>query len=115
MTAEMLLRTRIQCHSLLPVRSKKDRVKEEAHENEGGIYLIASATQKRPTTTSEKVVWTVVDRFHDGAPVQVDRTLCEWYVDRTAKSQICALVVDIKTHSSQFLTSSSCMLGIELM
>ncbi len=27
----------------------------------------------------------------------------------------CALVADIKTHSSQFLTSSSCMLGMELM
>ena len=45
------------------------------------LYLIASATQERPTPSSEKVVWTVVDRFHNWAPVQVDRTLCEWYAD----------------------------------
>ena len=86
-----------------------------AREIEGGTYLIASATQECPTTTAEKVVWTVVDRFHDGAPIQVDRTLCEWYVDRTIKGQFCALVVDIETHSSQFLTSSSCILGMELI
>jgi len=80
-----------------------------------GLYLIASATQECPTSTLEEVIWTVVDCFHDGTPVQVDRTLCEWYVNRATRSQFCALVAGIKTHSSQFLTSSSCMLGIELM
>ena len=86
-----------------------------AHGLERGFYLVASATQERPASTSEKVVRTVVDRFHNGAPVQIDRTLCEWYVDRATNSQFCAPVADIKTHSNQFLTSSSCMLGIELM
>jgi hypothetical protein len=60
------------------------------------FYLIASTTQECPTSTSEKVVWTIVDSFHDGAPVQVDRTLCEWYVDRATSGQFRALVADIK-------------------
>jgi hypothetical protein len=82
---------------------------------EEGLYLIASATQECPTSTMEKVVWTVVDRLHDRAPVQVDRTFCEWYVHGTTSGQFHDPVSHTETYSSQFFTSSSCMVGMELI